>query len=256
MELKGKVCLITGGASGIGAATALKMAQRGAHIAVTGRKPDRASAPKVRAAVEACGGRFLFIQADMGTSEGCARSVEETHAKLGGLHVLVHCAGGPAPGGLLEVTEERWHKAFDVHVHAIFRLCRAAVPLMKAHREGAIILISSAAGLRGCLGALAYGVVKGAVPQFTRGLARELADDNIRVNCVSPGVIRTPFQDSLTPEQVQNNVKNRIPLHREGKPEDVAGMIVELVENEFITGENVVIDGGMSMRIVSAPASP
>src|SRR5208283_1106507 len=105
--------------------------------------------------------------------------------------------------------------------------------------EGAIILISSAAGLRGCLGALAYGVVKGAVPQFARGLARELADDNIRVNCVSPGLIRTPFQDSLTPEQVQNNVQNRIPLHREGKPEDVAAVIVELVENEFITGENV-----------------
>jgi NAD(P)-dependent dehydrogenase (short-subunit alcohol dehydrogenase family) len=250
MDLKGKVCLVTGGASGIGRATVLKLAQRGVHIAVTGRKPDRASAPMVKAAVEACGGKFLFIQADMATSEGCARSVEETHAKLGGLHVLVHCAGGPAPGGLLEVTEERWHKAFDVHVHAIFRLCRAAVPLMKTNREGAIILISSAAGLRGCLGALAYGVVKGAVPPFARGLARELADDNIRVNCVSPGVIRTPFQDFLTPEQVQNNVQNRIPLHREGKPEDVAAMIVELVENEFITGENVVIDGGMTMRMV------
>jgi len=99
-------------------------------------------------------------------------------------------------------------------------------------------------------GALAYGVVKGALPQFARALARELADDNIRVNCVSPGVVRTPFQDSLTPKQVRNNLDNRIPLHREGKPEDVATLIAELVVNEFITGENVAIDGGMTMRMV------
>jgi NAD(P)-dependent dehydrogenase (short-subunit alcohol dehydrogenase family) len=120
---------------------------------------------------------------------------------------------------------------------------------MKERGAGAIVLVSSAAGLRGCLGALAYGVVKGALPQFARALARELADDNIRVNCVSPGIIRTPFQDFLTPEQVKNNIENRIPLHREGRPEDVARMIAELVVNEFITGENVVIDGGMTMRI-------
>ena len=87
-------------------------------------------------------------------------------------------------------------------------------------------------------------MVKGALPQFARNLARELADQHIRVNCVSPGIIRTPFQDSLTPEQVENNIKNRIPLHMEGKPEGVAELIVTLVENDFITGENFVIDGG------------
>jgi 3-oxoacyl-[acyl-carrier protein] reductase/dehydrogenase/reductase SDR family protein 4 len=86
------------------------------------------------------------------------------------------------------------------------------------------------------------------LPQFARVLARELADYNIRVNCVSPGIIRTPFQDFLTPTQVENNINNRIPLHREGKPDDVARVILELVENDFITGEDVVIDGGMTMR--------
>ena len=99
------------------------------------------------------------------------------------------------------------------------------------------------------MGAIAYGVVKGALPQFGRALARELADDNIRVNVVSPGVIRTPFQDILSPEQAKNNIDNRIPLHREGKPEDVAGLIALLVSNDFITGETVSIDGGMTMRI-------
>jgi NAD(P)-dependent dehydrogenase (short-subunit alcohol dehydrogenase family) len=121
---------------------------------------------------------------------------------------------------------------------------------MAAQGEGAIVLLSSAAGLRGCLGALAYGVVKGALPQFARNLARELAPSGIRVNCVSPGVIRTPFQDFLTPEQVANNIANRIPLRREGSPQQVADLIVSLIQNDFITGENVVIDGGMSMRIV------
>jgi NAD(P)-dependent dehydrogenase (short-subunit alcohol dehydrogenase family) len=93
-------------------------------------------------------------------------------------------------------------------------------------------------------------VVKGALPQFARNLARELADQRIRVNCVSPGVIRTPFQDFLTAEQVANNINNRIPLHQEGSPADVARLIISLIENDFITGENVVIDGGMTMRMV------
>jgi NAD(P)-dependent dehydrogenase (short-subunit alcohol dehydrogenase family) len=163
--------------------------------------------------------------------------------------VLVHAAGSGAPGGLLDVAAESWYKAFDLHVHAVFHLCRAVVPEMKKRREGAVILISSVAGLRGCAGALAYGVVKGALPQFARSLARELANDNIRVNCVSPGVIRTRFQDYLTPEQVRTNIEKRIPLHREGSPEDVAAAIAMLVANDFITGGNIAIDGRMAMRI-------
>jgi NAD(P)-dependent dehydrogenase (short-subunit alcohol dehydrogenase family) len=250
MELAGKVCLVTGGASGIGAMTALAFAGRGAHVAVTGRRPQEESFEEFKPALSVHGADAIYIQADAGSAEGCVRAVEETYARLGRLDVLVHAAGGPIPGGFFEITEESWSKAFDVHVHAVMRLARAAVPHMISQGEGAIILIGSAAGHRGCLGAIAYGVVKGTLPQFTRVLARELADHNIRVNCVSPGIIRTPFQDFLTPEQVENNVKNRIPLHREGKPEHVARAILELVENDFITGEEVVIDGGMTMRIV------
>jgi NAD(P)-dependent dehydrogenase (short-subunit alcohol dehydrogenase family) len=250
MNLKGKVCLITGGTSGIGAATAIDFARRGAHVSVTGRTHDQETLRQLQVAVEEHGSRFLFVQADAGNAEDCRRCVNETHAAFGRLDVLVHSAGAAVPGGFFEVTEEHWMKAFDVHVHAVLWLSRAAVPHMVQQGKGAIILIGSAAGLRGCLGAMAYGVVKGVLPQFARTLARELADKNIRVNCVSPGVIRTPFQNFLSPEQVQNNVNHRIPLHREGQPEDVAHAIAGLVENEFITGENLVIDGGMTMRIV------
>jgi NAD(P)-dependent dehydrogenase (short-subunit alcohol dehydrogenase family) len=250
MELKNKICLITGGTDGIGAAAARALAERGAHIAVTGRRADRESCLQLKDEVEARGLKFLFLQADAGTSEGCTHSVEATCDALGGVDVLIHSAGGPVQGGLDDLTEEVWLRAFDVHVHAVFRLCKTAVPVMKHRKGGAIILISSTAGLRGCNGALAYGVAKGALPQFARSLARELADFNIRVNCVSPGIIRTNFQSFLKPEQVLNNIQNRIPLHREGTTDDVASAIACLVENNFITGENLVIDGGLTMRIV------
>ncbi len=249
MELAGKVCLVTGGTSGIGAMTAAALLGRGARVAVTGRNPREDTLKTLRAAA-ARGSEVIYIQADAGCADDCIRTVAETYDRWGRVDVLVHAAGQAVPGGFFEVTEENWMKAFDVHVHAVLRLARAAVPHMIEAGEGAIILISSAAGRRGCIGALAYGVVKGALPQFARALARELADYNIRVNCVSPGVIRTPFQDFLTPAQVENNIRNRIPLHREGGPEHVARAILELVENDFITGEDLVIDGGMTMRIV------
>jgi NAD(P)-dependent dehydrogenase (short-subunit alcohol dehydrogenase family) len=249
MKLEGKVSLITGGSSGIGAATALELARRGSDIAICARR-IAGKGEAVKDQIETLGRRCILLVADMSVPADIARVVEETATQLGGIDVLVHSAGSAAPGGLLQVTPEAWYAAFEVHVHAIFHLSRAAVPLMKKRGEGAIILISSAAGSRGCLGAIAYGTVKGALPQFGRALARELADDRIRVNVVSPGVIRTPFQDFLTPTQAKNNIDNRIPLHREGTPEDVAEVIAMLATNDFITGETVAIDGGMTMRIV------
>ena len=222
----------------------------GGHVAVVSRTLHQMSLDTLQRKATAQAVRATFIQADVGKPEDCARAVAETHAALGRLDVMVHAAGAPAPGGFFDMSLECWSNAFDVHVHAVFWLARACVPHMVTHSEGAIILIGSAAGMRGCLGAMAYGVVKGSLPQFTRVLARELAGYSIRVNCVSPGVIRTPFQDFLSPEQAANNIRNRIPLRREGRPEDVADLIHALVENDFITGENVVIDGGMTPRIV------
>lgn len=247
MNLENKVALITGGTQGIGAETALKLAAEGVLLSLVARNTSNTDVVKE---IEAVGGKCILIQADVSKPDECARVVNETVERLGGIDVLVHSAGSAAPGSLLNGAKDVWYQAFDIHIHATFHLCSAAVPYMKARGEGAIILISSAAGLRGVKGALAYAVVKGALPQFARALAFEVSDANIRVNCVSPGVIRTRFQDFLTPEQVKNNIDNRIPLHREGKPEDVAEAIAMLVKNDFITGENVVIDGGMTMRIV------
>ena len=111
------------------------------------------------------------------------------------------------------------------------------------------MLISSTAGIRGVVTNLAYQVVKGAIPQFARALAREFANDNIRVNCVAPGVVRTEFHATMSEEQKRLNLEQRIPLHREGTPEQVAEVIMTLVTNDYITGETMVIDGGLTMRI-------
>ncbi len=248
MQLDGKVALVTGGTRGIGAATALVLAERGADLALVGRFDD-GEARQLVARIEKLGRRAALLLADMSRPEEAARAVEETARRLGSPDVLVHSAGGPVPGGLLEISPETWHAAFDLHVHAVFYLCRAAVPAMRKKKEGAIVLVSSAAGIRGVAFAPAYQVVKGALPQFARAMAREFAGDNIRVNVVAPGVIRTRFHAGMTEETKKHNLDNRIPLHREGTPEQVAQLIADLVANDYITGETMVIDGGLTMRI-------
>ena len=247
MDLINKVALITGGTQGIGAETAIKLAKQGVKISLVARDIGNIS---IKEEIEAMGEQCLVISADLVKERECKRVVAETIAKFGDIDILIHSAGSAAPGGLLNGARDVWYQAFDIHLHAAFHLSAAVVPYMKKKNDGAIILISSAAGLRGVKNSLAYAVVKGAIPQFVRALAFELSDANIRVNCISPGVIRTRFQDYLTNEQIKNNIENRIPLHREGTPEDVADAICMLVKNNFITGENIVIDGGMTMRIV------
>ncbi|MBN2023493.1 MAG: SDR family oxidoreductase [Pirellulales bacterium] len=248
MQLDGKVALVTGGTKGIGAAAAVALARGGADVAINGRHDDP-SARETLGRIESLGRRGILVVADVGRPDEATRCVRETAERLGPVDVLVHSAGGSILGGLLDVSPEAWHEAFDVHVHAVYYLARAAVPAMKTRREGAIILVSSVAGLRGLPSLLAYQTVKGAIPQLARGLARELADDNIRVNAVAPGVIATRFHAGLSPERRQYNVDHRIPLHREGTADEVASLIVELATNDYITGETLVIDGGLTMRI-------
>ncbi len=248
MNLQNKIALVTGGTKGIGAAAAIALARDGAHVAISARRDDAETQSTLKA-IHDLGRRCEFIAADFAKPADCARAVEETVKRLGGLDVLVHSAGGPVNGGLFEITPEQWQAAFDVHLHAIFHLCRAAIPHMRPKKEGAIVLISSTAGIRGIITNVAYQVAKGALPQFTRALAREFANDNIRVNCVAPGVVRTAFHATMSEAQRKLNLEQRIPLHREGAPEHVATLIAELVKNDYLTGETFTVDGGLTMRI-------
>lgn len=245
MDLNNKVCLVTGGTKGIGAAAAVALAERGAAVSIVGRSLD----DEARKTLGRLGARSALISADVARPADVARCVDETVRKLGPVDVLIHAAGGPVNGGLFDLTPEQWHAAFDVHVHPVFHLARAVIPAMKEKKEGAILLVSSTAGIRGVRTNVAYQTVKGVIPQLVRALAFEFAEWNIRVNGVAPGIIRTAFHAKMPPEVKENNLKNRIPLHREGTPEQVATVIRELVTNDYVTGETYTIDGGLTMRI-------
>lgn len=249
MDLKDKRVLITGGTKGIGAAVALDFARHGADLVVNSRTKDD-DAKAVVDEITSLGRKCIHLEADIADPAQIERLVAQAAEQLGGIDVLFHNAGGPAPGKLEDLQPEDWTRAFDIHVHAAYHLCRHGVPHLRKNKEGVVLLMSSAAGIRGCPGALVYGTVKGAMTQFTRMLARDLADDNIRVNCVAPGIIRTRFHEKMTPEAQKHNLANRIPLHREGTVEDVAKAVNLLATNEFMTGETVVVDGGMTMQIV------
>jgi NAD(P)-dependent dehydrogenase (short-subunit alcohol dehydrogenase family) len=249
MKLEGKRALITGGTKGIGAAIAVDLAQQGADIAINARNEDETVA-EVRGQIESAGRRCAFIQADMASPDEIETCVRRAADALGGLDILIHNAGGSCFGTIDQITPDDWNYTFAVHVDAAYHLCRHALPILRRNSAGVIILVSSVAGLRGCPGAIAYGTAKGAILQFTRMLARDVSDDNIRVNCVAPGVIRTRFHEKMTPEQKAHNLAVRIPLHREGTPQDVAEAVRLLVTSEFMTGETIVIDGGTSMQVV------
>jgi NAD(P)-dependent dehydrogenase (short-subunit alcohol dehydrogenase family) len=248
MQLRGKVALVTGGTLGIGAAIVMELAQRGADVAVAARNVDGA-ALALKQSVEALGRKCLLLAGDLSREADCGRVVEQSAAELGRLDVVVHNAGGPSPGKIEDVSTEQWMNTLALHVTANFWLAKAALPHLRKAGGGCIITIGSTAGIRGVPGAIAYATAKGALPQFTRSLAKDLADDNIRVNCVAPGVITTRFHDSLSAERRKYNVEHRIPLHREGRPEEVAHTVAFLVENDYITGETIVIDGGLTSRI-------
>src|SRR5690606_17587721 len=137
------------------------------------------------------------------------------------IDMLVHAAGGPAPGKILDVAPADWMQAFALHVHPVYHLFRAAHPYL-AREGGAVLLVSSVAGLRGCPGTVAYQTVKGALLPLARALAFDHAHENIRINVIAPGIIRTRFHETMTDAARDHNLKNRIPLRREGTIEDVA----------------------------------
>ncbi len=239
MDLKNRVAIVTGGSKGIGAATAGALAAAGAKVMIAARKVEPRTAAATGLAAMAC---------DVSDPQACAALVKETMAKLGPVEVLVHCAGGPSKGRIGDCTEEDWQMAWRTHVDSTFHLVRAALPGMKQKGGGSVVLVGSVAGVRGIKGAFSYGVAKGAVEQMTRMLAMQLADDRIRVNAVSPGIIRTDFHAGMSEEVRKNNIDNRIPLHREGSPEDVAAAVCFLIQHEYLTGVSLPVDGGLWAR--------
>ena len=246
-DLTDKVAVITGGTRGIGLAIAGQILAAGGRVMLGGRT----ASDEVRALQASHGaGRVALDLGDIAVPDHATRLVETAGRQFGRIDVLIHAAGGPAPGTIMDLSTGGWMDAFALHVHPVFHLFRAAHPFLKVD-GGAVLLVSSVAGLRGCPGSVAYQTVKGALIPLAKALAFDNAVHRIRVNVIAPGIIRTAFHAAMTDVAKAHNIANRIPLRREGTVGDVAEAAMGLIRNEFITGEVLTIDGGMSMRITA-----
>jgi len=247
MDLTGKVALITGASSGIGAATAVVFADLGAKVAI-GYHGNQAGAEKVR---EQIGGAAIAIRADVRKSAEIRSLVETVTQQLGPIDVLVNNAGSLVERQrILEVTEERWDDIMALNLTSAVLCSQAVAASMIERKSGAIINIVSIAGRNGGgPGAGAYATAKGGLITFTKSLAKELAPHGVRVNAVSPGVIATPFHEVFsTPEMIKNFVAG-IPMGRTGTSEECATVIAFLASNAaaYIAGESIEVNGGQLM---------
>ncbi len=244
-DVAGKLAVITGGTRGIGLEIASQLLGLGANVVLNGRvATDEAAALVGRHGED----RVLFDFGDVVDPDFASGLIGRAVEHFGRLDILIHAAGGPVPGTVMDLTTDVWMDAFAVHVHPVFHLFRAAQPAL-ARKGGAVLLVSSVAGLRGCPGSVAYQTVKGALIPLARALAFDHAAQGIRVNVIAPGIIRTRFHQRMSDAAKAHNIANRIPLRREGRVEDVASAAIEMIRNDFITGEVLTIDGGMSMRV-------
>jgi 3-oxoacyl-[acyl-carrier protein] reductase len=244
MTIAGICALVTGGSRGIGRATVELLVACGARVLFTYRTGKKEADELVSSlGVEA-------LPCDVRDPQGIDQLVAAVQERGLRPDILVNNAGTPIRGGFEDASAAQWQEAFDLHVRAPALLSKAFAPGMKEKRGGVIVNIGSVAGMRGVAGTTLYCAVKGAVIAMTRAMARDLAEFNVRALCVSPGIIRTDFHKSMTPEAKTFNEQKRIPLHREGTPQEVAQLIVSLIEIDYCTGDNYVVDGGLTMRIV------
>ncbi|HEY77012.1 MAG TPA: SDR family oxidoreductase [Thermoflexia bacterium] len=247
--LTGKVAIITGASRGIGRAIALRLAQAGAKVTVSSRKLENVE--KVAEEVRAAGGEALAVQAHVGYADQVEAMVERTVETFGRVDIAVNnAATNPHFGPILTADEGQWDKILDTNLKSVFRVAKAVAPHMRAQGGGKIINIGSIAGLRPSPAMGIYSVSKAGVIMLTQVLALELAPDNIQVNAIAPGVIKTRFSQILwqTPQLAEPILKGT-PLGRFGEPEDVAGLALFLASpaSDYVTGAVFVVDGGMNV---------
>ncbi len=253
MELSGKSAIVTGSAVGVGRATALELARRGANVVVNYSRSEQEARETV-AEVERLGARALLVRADVSQDREVRELVERTVDAFGSLHVLVNNAATTAFVNFADLeglTEEQWDRILAVNLKGPFFCSRAAAGPMKEAGQGAIVNIASIAGVRAVGSSIAYAASKAGLINLTVALARVLAPE-VRVNCVAPGFIDTRWlREGLGSffERVKERTAEQSPLGRVSTPEDVAQVVLSLIEGaDFVTGQTIVVDGGNSIR--------
>lgn len=244
-SLQGKSALITGASGGIGRVLAVSLAEAGAAIGVHGRNPDKIA--ETCAQVEAAGGQAAPLPADLAEVEACRQLVAETHQALGRLDILINCAATNRRKPIAEVTQDDFDTIMAVNLRSIYFLSQAARPIMQAQGGGKIIHVGSINIFYGLDTVSVYGLTKGGLGQLTKVMAVEWAEDNIQVNCVTPGYFLTPLSKPLwEDEQKARWFRNRLPARRPGLPEELVGVVLLLAGNasSYVTGQNIVVDGG------------
>ncbi|UYO46409.1 SDR family oxidoreductase [Rhodopseudomonas palustris] len=243
-KLTGKVAIITGGDSGIGRAVAIAYAREGADLLIAYLNEDE-DAQQVKTLVEAEGRKAVLVAGDISQPDHCRKLVDRAVKDLGGIDILVNNAAHQATfNDIGDISDEEWQTTFAVNIHAMFYLTKAAVPHMKP--GSAIINTASVNSDMPNPILLAYATTKGAIQNFTGGLAQMLADKGIRANAVAPGPIWTPLIPSTMPEDSVKNFGKQVPLGRAGQPAELATAYVMLADplSSYTSGTTVAVTGG------------
>ncbi|MCC6533618.1 MAG: SDR family oxidoreductase [Burkholderiales bacterium] len=243
-KLAGKRALITGADSGIGRAVALAYAREGADVLLS-YLDEHEDAEHARRLVEAAGRKAVLCPGDIQHAAHCRRVVQQAVDELGGIDILVNNAAHQASfKDVAEISDEEWELTFRVNIHAMFYLTKAAVPHMRP--GSAIINTASINADKPNPTLLAYATTKGAIQNFTAGLAQLLADKGIRVNAVAPGPIWTPLIPSTLPDQAVENFGKQVPMRRPGQPAELATTYVMLADplSSYVSGATIAVTGG------------
>jgi len=259
MKLDGKVAIITGGGVGIGRATALLFVKEGAKVVVADNVIS--SGEETVKTIKKAGGEALFIKTDVSLEEDVKKLMKVAVNKYGKLNIVFNNAGvADTLAFTHEVKVSEWHRIININLNGVFLGMKYAIPEMLKGGGGAIVNVASLAGLVGVPQRAAYCTSKGGVIQLTKAAALEYANQNIRVNCIAPGFIWTPMQESAlideakrknqSIEEAKKHATSSMPINRFGKPEEIAQAVVFLASDEasFITGVTLPVDGGYTAQ--------